>query len=297
MSGSTSALTSTTSNVTGTSGSTDTFTPIYQVTKTILGKQNDLELELNLTPAYDTQSTLNAKYSVYPTQKPATHPTVKYFGIGINGRFNVDTTNLTQPRQPLATNMDIYTPIPFRAVPVANDLDATERALYRMRVVRSIGGVQYALYYLKLITQTDTSVELSVLNSTSDSQQTYTLDYSNLTPTPPTTTIDSTTTAVAGEINVMAATAFPVTGAEVIEAINVLYGGDLRYAFISEVGIYSGTDATVQTTDSSGNAFTYTESIMTQLDTHYCFNGTDMSSPTASYNPQFYFGSGKIALI
>lgn len=290
-SASTSALTTA-----GTSGS-DTYQPLYQAVKTLLGMTNDLELQLGLTPKYDTSTTLNTKYGVFQDMKPGTHPTLKYFGVGINGKRNIDTTNLSEPRQPLATNMDIYQPIPIRALPIENDLNTTDRASYRMRRVVTIGGQKFVLYYLKLITQTDSQVEYTKLNSSSGVQEAYQLDYTNLTPTPPTDTIDNVTTDVSAEINVLAATSFPLTGAEISEAINVLYKGDLRYANISEIGIYTGADASVQVKDYHDNNFTYTEAIMTQLDTHYCFNGNDMSSPTASFNQQFMFGSGKIALI
>lgn len=291
---------STTSTTTATgvvTTGTSTYQPLYQAVKTLLGMTNDLELQLGLTPRYDVASTLNAKYGVFPTMKPSTHPTLRYFGVGINGKRNIDTTNLSEPREPLATNMDIYQPIPIRVLPVDQDLSADERASYRMRRVVTIGSTQYVCYYLKLITQTDSQVAYTKLNATSNVQETYPLDYTNLTPTPPTDTIDDVTTDVSAEINVYAATSFPLTGEELAEAISVFYNGDLRYANISELGIYTGTDTVVQATDYQGNQFSYTESIMTQLDTHYCFNGTDMSSPTATFNQQFMFGSGKIALI
>lgn len=43
----------------------------------------------------------------------------------------------------------LYEPIPFRLVPVANDLSQTEREPYRLRKIVTYGGIEYAAYYGK----------------------------------------------------------------------------------------------------------------------------------------------------
>lgn len=278
---------------------TSTYTPLYNVTKTILGTTNDLETTLSVTPRYDVKSTLNAKYQILATGIPAAgqHPIMRYFGIGIGGSRNVDGQNLSQPQAVSSLNMDIYTPIPFRCLPIEQDLSTADRAQYRIRTIITIGSQQYVCYYLKLITVDNTTVQYTKLNSTNNTQQAYTLDYSNLTPTAPTTSIDGSSNSVSSEIDVTVPTNFLVSGTEVQEAIQVLYNGDLRYARITEIGVYTGTDIQNTANDSNNNPFTYTESIMTQLAMHYTFNGVDMSSPTAAFNSVFSFGAGNITLI
>lgn len=301
MSGTTSSSSSTTasSSTTTTSTTTATFTPLYRITKTILGVTNDLESTLPTTPLYDINSTLNAKYQVLPKQVPGSgqHPTIKYFGIGINGARNVDGTNLSEPQEVSSLNMDIYQPIPFRCVTLDNDLSATERQQYRMRVVITQSSQQYVCYYLKVITIDDQQVQYTRLDPTTGNEVSYALDYENLTPTPPATSVDGSSNSISSEVDVLVSTNFPLAGTEVLEAVQVLYSGDLRRARITEIGIYTGTDYTTTANDVNNNPFSYTESIMTQLSMHYTFNGVDMASPTASFNQSFSFGSGDLVLI
>ena len=60
----------------------------------------------------------------------------------------------------LPTNMDLYEPIPFRCVPIENDLTPEERANYRLREIRLINGSNYCLYWLKLITYDPDTVSI-----------------------------------------------------------------------------------------------------------------------------------------
>ena len=275
------------------SGSSYTYTPVGRAVRTLLGATNDLELELGLTPAYDLNTTLNRKYNISPTT-PSTHPTMKYFGIGIGGTYNVSGTMLSQPYQPSELDMDLYIPLPFVVVPAAADLSPTARAQYRMRVPKMIGGNPYICYYLKVLNLASSSVAYTLRDPTTGVETPYTIDYSNLSPTQPSTS--GSGSGSASEINVSSAATLPVSGVEVIQAVSALYGGDLRYAKISEIGIYTGTDASVSATDSTGATFTYTESLMTQLAIHTTLNGVDMSAPTASFNNEFVFCNGSIVL-
>ena len=68
-----------------------------------------------------------------------------------------------------------------------------------------------------------------------------------------------------------------VTGEEVAEAINVLYGGDFRLARVSEYGFYTGEDQLVSALDHESVAFDMTEAIYAQLATHRCTTGDDLS--------------------
>ncbi len=278
------------------SGSSYTYTPLGRSVKTLLGSTNDLELQLGLTPIYDINSTLNRKYNIAMTQ-PTTHPQIKYFGIGIGGTLNVSGTNLSQPQEVSVTDMDLYTPLPFRCVPATQDLTAIEQMQYRMRVPTMIGGVAYICYYLKLLSVAAATAAYTLVNATTGVQTPYVLDYTNLTPTPPATTVNGQISTTAQDINVSSSAALPLLGTEVIEAVSALYAGDLRYAKISEIGIYSGTDASVTATNSSNVTFTYTESLMTQLSIHTTMNGIDMSSPSATFNQQFVFAGGSIVLV
>jgi hypothetical protein len=65
---------------------------------TILGLVNQLTAQMNagFVPRLDT--TINHKRNVQPLVLPVNNPTLKYFGIGINGYYNVDDGTLSRVR-------------------------------------------------------------------------------------------------------------------------------------------------------------------------------------------------------
>jgi hypothetical protein len=274
-----------------------TLTPVSQIGKTILGITRELEASSGITPVYDTQSTLNAKYNVVPSLTPTAFPGLVYFGIGIGGCYNVSNTNLQQPYPVQQTNMDLYQPIPFRCVPVEQDLTPTERAPYRMRVRKTINGADYFCYYLKLLTYAQSTVSVTTTNPTTGLMTPYVLNYADLNPTPPVVNSNGTITPSTTELNVSVTTTLPVTGAEVTESINVLYNGDLRYATISEIGLYSGQDQTAAGLDVNGNAISYLEAILAQLNIGYTWNGDDFSNPNRSTTYSIALGTGDLLLM
>jgi hypothetical protein len=276
---------------------TTSITPISQIGKTVLGTIRELYAYSGLPPVYDTSATLNAKYSVAQTLTPTALPSIGYFGIGIGGCFNVDTGMLSQPYPVLGTNMDLYTPIPFRCVPVEQDLTTLERAQYRLRVQKTIGSAAYYLYYLKVITYNQTTVQLTETDPVTASQSPYVLDYTNLNPTHPSVGTGGTITSVATEVNASVTSTLLLTGAEVTEVVNVLYGGDLRYAKISEIGLYSGQDQTIAGTTSTGAVLNYTEAVLAQLNMAYNWLGDDYSNPARSSSYQIVQGSGQLLII
>jgi len=280
------------------SGSTSTtLVPVSQIGNTILGIIRQLEADTGLPPTYDTNSTLNAKYGVSATVLPTSLPTILYFGIGIGGAFNVSTGNLSQPYPVLTTNMDLYQPIPFRCVPVEQDLSSTDRTQYRMRVRKTINNADYFLYYLKTLNYSQTTAQLTETDPTTGLQSPYTLDYSNLSPRPPVVDTSGRVTSSAAEVNVSVTSTLPLTGAEVTEVINVLYGGDLRYAKISEIGLYSGQDKIVTGVAGNGQSMSYTEAILAQLNTQYNWLGDDFSNQSRTSTFQIVQGSGSLLLL
>ena len=269
-----------------------TFTPTTNITPTYLGTTNSIETFNPATPLYDTRSTLNRKYGVGADRLPASHPRARYFGIGIGGRYNVDSGSLTAPHGVRDTNMDLYIPLPIRMVPLEQErsLDLSQ---YRVRRLFPLAGGTLVGYMLKLITASNNSVQYSTTDANGN-EIAWTPDYSNLTPTPPAPTTNGVTAASSITVNAMYKTVLNVTGAEVLEAITNLYNGDTRQAMISEIGIYSGDDYTETATDATNTPFNYTESCMTQLAMHYCFNGYDLSLPTSTMAMNFDFTRGEI---
>lgn len=251
--------------------------PFYN-TKTLLCIYNELLNRVDIPNiSLLPESTLNAKYDLFPTELPTQQPLkIKYYGIGINGFEILASQNATTPYKPEPTNMDLYFPIPFRCVPVSDDLSDIDRALYRMRVKRTFGGIDYWCYYLKVIEYLSSEVELTKIDLETGIEDQIVLDYNNLSPTPVSIVtpgmIDNT-----NEYNSFVNTKTEILGSEIIEVINILYNGDLAKATVSELGLYSGEDLSVNV-----EGVDYIESIYTQMMTHHCFNGIDMSNPSAS---------------
>jgi hypothetical protein len=65
-----------------------------------------------------------------------------------------------------------------------------------------------------------------------------------------------------------------LTGEEIMEAISVLDGGDMRNAVISEVGFVSASTENVSTSDINGTPFAYDEAIFAQMLNQYNWVGT-----------------------
>ena len=94
------------------------------------------------------------------------NPNLQYFSIGLK-TLNLERVNDTlknlNPNKRNPLNINVRSPIPFVMVPTTSDLTHEERTNYRLRVTRTINGVDYALYYLKKIDLTMNSNYLKVL--------------------------------------------------------------------------------------------------------------------------------------
>ena len=264
----------------------------YQSTKTLMGLRRELQGYRGLPATHDLRDTINQKRRVLESTAPVGRTTVKYFGIGIGGKRNVDDNNLSRPVPVSMKNMDLYMPIPIRAVPVEQDLSPQERALYRMRVKETIGGKDYICYYFKLMETIDSDVRITKTGE-NGLEVNYEIDYTNLYPTPPLNDTNGTVGGDGPEVNVTLAVGVHITGAEVIEYIAKKYG-DLNWAFVSEMGVYSGEDMTTTAKDINGTEFQYTEVVGALLEHHYTWNGVDLSNPKATLDKVYRFGTEEL---
>jgi len=269
----------------------------FQMTKTLVCALNELQSISKTDPLYLINSTLNHKYGVKPDELPAVPPRIAYFGIGTRGYRNLDDQNLSAPYIPSAKNLDLYTPLPIRMVPVANDLTATERANYRMRVLMAIGGHEYWAYYLKKLTIVNNQVRIISTDLTTGVETDLSeLNPSDLTPVPTTTSAEGTIISNT-RISVALTANISILGEEVLEAVNIIHAGNLLRANISEIGVYSGNDQTISMSDGVGGFFNGTESIYTQLAYHYTWTGTGMANPTHVENRLLRISSANAFLI
>jgi len=239
---------------------------------TILGGYNMLNSFIPLEYYPNVETTLNAKYKRFPLQEPTSLPKLQYFGIGIQGYYNDGDEHVKY--NPDTRNMDLYSPIPIRMRRVDNDLTATEREQYRMRVIKTIGKIDYACYYLKKIVWDPSYVQLIQIG-TDGTESTYNLDPGTfLKPTPIKGTTGGQMTTADAHVIVRACGKCAVTLAELQEAMSILYSKD--YCIISECGFYTGCECYLNAEEvliqdaqegKPENAV-YMESIYTQLAKH-----------------------------
>ena len=251
----------------------------------------------DVSPLYLPDTTINSKYNNFPTTLPSAPPKIAYFGMGVRGFKNLNDQNLAAPYVPSASDLDLYTPIPFRVVPVTEDLSPSDRSKYRMRVKQTINGIPYWCYYLKTLGFINNQVQIISTNLTTGVETTLTdLDPINLTPTPTNTSAEGVTETDT-KISVALTATLQITGAEVIEAINVLYEGNLLKAVVSEIGIYGGNDQTVNMSDGVGGTFSGTESIFTYLAYHYCALGMSFATPARKEDVALRINSANAFLV
>ena len=262
-------------------------------TATILAIRNQLSATMGIGFEVDNTTTINSKRNVLPNATIKTFPKIRYFGIGIKGYANItNENNIAQPYKPSMEDLDLYEPIPFRCVAGA-PLPADEAQNYRMRTVAVINGITYYQYWLKLIEFQDAVPRLTKIVKSSESD--YTVDASSLWPTPtdlsPTDLTTSTERIVASVTGVCR-----VTGAEVEEVINAMYGGDMRRARISEFGTYSGVEYAAKAGE-CGEFPAGNEAIYVQLCTHKCTLGQTLSKSGADLVETKVFENGSCTTI
>lgn len=273
----------------------DSIYRTYYSVETIIGMINQFHSLLNFPYETDVTTTLNTKHAVFPSVIPTSVPTIKYFTIGINGFYNVDDTTLSQPYKPSAANMDLYQPIPFRIVPIDEDISNAERVKYRLRTRITVNANEYYAYWLKLIEFPTT--DLTLTQTPNNGVETaYMLNPTNLNPTPIKVDTPDIVDPYTNQVTVAASAVCNITGVEVLEAINVLYAGDVRLARISEIGLVSGEDKVVQGTDYQGNTFNYTDAVYCQLANHRCLLGINMSEPSSEHEEVISLSSGNLMI-
>lgn len=265
----------------------DPENPIRYIDRTYIGQERDLDaITGSYDPAnFDVKTTINNNYDVFQNLIPKHTPTLKYFMIGIGGRRNVNSDTLTAPVPVSRENLGLYKPIPFRCVTIENDLNADERANYRLRRIFALqNGQRMVAYYAKLIDGITSKTTMVSSSKDGEHEVKYTPDYSKLTPIPPEVPINGTTEDnIGSEVTVLKNVNLPITGQEVLESVSVLYDGNLLNATISEIGLCTGEDQDVKVLDAANNAFSMTEAIGVQLYLHTTWNGTSFTSYQASF--------------
>ncbi|WP_396190486.1 hypothetical protein [Flavobacterium sp.] len=244
---------------------------------------------LNKPFTVKANSTLNQKYGVASTELPPTgvYPNLGYIGIGNKGAsYELAPGNfmLTRPVPHLARHAALYNMIPFIVRPANDDLSASERANYRLRVpMTTSGGENVIAYYLKPLdlAAVTPDLELRNVNNGVITSTPFSYALSDLSPTPPVISNVNLNNPDGDYLVASAKTIFTLNQAEIVnvmEACTILYG-DPGYAAINEVALVTGLDKVIQGVI-NGVATNYTEVICAQIATFIAQNHTLTSSST-----------------
>lgn len=218
-------------------------------------------------------STLNQKFNIHPDDVPAVneYPVIGYIGIGNKGS-NYEVTGsgyvLTQPVMHLPRHASLYNHIPFVVREINNDLNATERLKYRLRVPLNINGVTYVAYYLRALSINDVipTVELRNVDNEVITTNSFTPTLSDLTPTPPDLSNIDLNTPNGDYLASTAKVDFVLNQSDItniLDGCSIIYG-DPRYAVINEIALCSGLDKIVQGVFGATTS-NYTDTIATQV--------------------------------
>ena len=220
-------------------------------------------------------STLNQKFNIYPSEKPAVneYPILKGICIGNKGAlYEIIEEDVisTKPKYHLADHAALYNHIPFLVRPIDNDISATERLNYRLRVPFTKGTIKYVAYFMKVI-------DISIMNPVTDiinvsnngltiNVDTWTPSLSKLSPTPPVINNSEIVNPSGDYLSVSAMTSIILNSNdinEIMTACDIIYG-NVNRAVISEIALCTGVDRQLSGQFGSVTA-SYTECIATQV--------------------------------
>ncbi len=218
-------------------------------------------------------STLNQKFDLFPNEifNTGETPTVKYLTIGNGGHtasMGVDGLPLINPVPHSPRHAALYNHLPFIIREVGEDLTPGERLLYRLRVPRTIDGVNYMCYYAKVLDMSMVEPKIELRNNTDGiiTATDFTPSLADLNPVKPVIPVNGNITSTGNYLASTAKIEFVMNEAEITEllnACNIIYGSD-NYAFISEIGLCSGVDRSLMG-NFGGPPSAYTEAVGVQI--------------------------------
>lgn len=253
---------------------------IQHITRTILAGALVSSKMLGKDYVIEPKTTLNEKFKVLEDQKPASNEPfhIRYYAIGNGGHvkasgdsidvnINADVLiDISLPAQRGPDHFALFSQIPFVLRETNDDLDATERAKYGMRVTNlQYNGVTYIGYFLKKLdlTQAQPKMKHYTVKDGITTSVPFVPDDANLKPVRKALAPEAVNLATGDYLAVESLVPIVLTREEIDEirrACTIIYGSPL-YAVISEIAIIASAERNV--TSALGN-----EAISAQIMTH-----------------------------
>lgn len=223
-------------------------------------------------------STLNEKFTINASASLGTNelPRVSYFGVGNGGHKSQSGVN----NFPLLSNeihrsrdTGMFNQLPLVLRPISDDLTTAQQALYCLRRVENHNGADYFAYYLKRFDKS--GLQIKVQDRIVDENQETTLlpfepQSTDLSPEPEDLSNGGVNSVTGKYISATVNLKIPFSpfdAEELLAACEVIYGSEY-YAVISEIGLVSGVDRTVNVTDGHGGTISFNEVVCAQIVNH-----------------------------
>lgn len=246
------------------------------VQATIYGAKLLIHLLLGHNPDIPAKSTMNERLDILGNARPVDGEKVK-LGILMAGNRGHETTPgqggiaLTSIVDHMANHASLYNPMPLCMRPVNDDLPKSSRDRYVLHKIETHGGKNYYCYYglrlqiekddvnvgMKRITREDgQNPETEFIPSSADlfPEPTKLPDTGAVTTTDERLAASAIITVVLNENDI----------AEYVNVAKILYGGDERYAIMSEFALCTAADRLVSKESTAGN-IQFVEAIGTQI--------------------------------
>ena len=267
-------------------------------TRTIYGVLVQAAQAQQVSPVMLPNSTMNQKFMILNDRPlPAgAIPKFNYIGVGNGGvTSSLGKSNIPIYRHNLFKSQfaSLYNHMPLSLRPINDDMSTEAMAKYRLRKVITVQGVQYIARYLRIlptVSQVNPTVVYNVFENGKYVPKPFSPDSNCLNPTPPELSSYNTNYVTANYFKVANVTTLEFDADDIAEYINVariLYG-DEAYAMITELGLFSGHDVTVQGFSESDTR-PYNEVIACQL-AHYQTDTMVFSSTDINYTLDINLG-------
>lgn len=246
------------------------------VQATAYGAKSLISMLLGHSPQADAKATVNERLDILGTARPTSTEKV-YLGVLIAGNkghvstIGEDGIALTSIQDHFATNASLYGPMPFCMRAIDDDIPQELRAKYALRTIELIGTQQYYVYYgLRMnISPEDVVVRMQKVTTENGIErfEDFVPDTSDLFPTPITLPSTGAVTTTDVKIKISCMIEVVLNEEDITEYVNcakIKFGGDERYAIMSEFALCIGADRAIDVTTTAGTV-KFLESIGTQI--------------------------------
>lgn len=246
------------------------------VQASIYGAKLLIHLLLGHNPEINAKATMNERLDILGNARPVVGEAVKLQILTVGNRGHrviagQDGIALTSIVDHTANHAAEYHPMPFCIRSVNEDLPLNKRNKYALRKEETIGGENYYSYYGLRMNIDPDDVNVVMKKITREDGQTIETPFvpttADLFPEP--IELPSVGAVTTTDVRLAASAIIHVVLneediQEYVNAAKIMYGGDERYAIMSEFGLCTAADRQV-TVPSTAGSINFIEAIGTQI--------------------------------